>query len=123
MVTSGALLQYRKVGMKQGPIDFSPGSWQRSALSNVRLDIDSAVPSTLRSPTTRPASTIAQMPQVLRERDAMICRFCSNEERASEGYPCEDCGTFICIICTFRGVVHCKKCEEQRADARNQRSA
>lgn len=63
------------------------------------------------------------MRQILRERDAMICRFCNNEERASEGYPCDNCGTFICIICTFRGVVFCRKCEEQRADPRNKRSA
>jgi hypothetical protein len=63
------------------------------------------------------------MAQILRERDAMICRSCSNEERASEGYPCENCGTFICIICTFRGVVVCRKCQEQRADPRNKLSA
>lgn len=66
---------------------------------------------------------MAQTRQILRERDAMICRSCSNEERASEGYPCDDCGTFICIICTFRGIVTCRKCEEQRVAARNQRSA
>jgi hypothetical protein len=66
---------------------------------------------------------MAQTRQILRERDAMICRSCSNEERASEGYPCDDCGTFICIICTFRGVVTCRKCEEQRVASRNQRSA
>ena len=53
----------------------------------------------------------------------MICRACSNEERASEGYPCDNCGTFICIICTFRGVVYCRKCQEQLADPRNKRSA
>jgi hypothetical protein len=63
------------------------------------------------------------MRQILRERDAMICRACSNEERASEGYPCENCGTFICIICTFRGVVCCRKCQEQRADGRNKMTA
>ena len=63
------------------------------------------------------------MRPILRERDAMICRSCHNEERASEGYPCSDCGTFICIICTFRGVVLCAKCAEQRADPRNKRSA
>ena len=33
----------------------------------------------------------------LQEHDAMICRSCGNEERASEGYPCVDCGTFICV--------------------------
>ena len=46
----------------------------------------------------------------LKERDAMNCRACGNEERASEGYPCADCGTFICLICTFRGVTLCKEC-------------
>lgn len=46
----------------------------------------------------------------LQERDAMICRSCGNEERASEGYPCNECGTFICVICNFRGVVLCKEC-------------
>jgi hypothetical protein len=34
-------------------------------------------------------------------------------ERASEGYPCQNCGKFICVICNFRGVVFCKTCEEQ----------
>jgi hypothetical protein len=47
------------------------------------------------------------------ERDAMICRACGNEERASEGYPCADCGTFICLICSFRGVTRCKACEQK----------
>jgi hypothetical protein len=46
----------------------------------------------------------------LKERDAMICRACGNEERASEGYPCEGCGTFICLICTMRGVIRCRTC-------------
>lgn len=46
----------------------------------------------------------------LRERDAMICRSCGHEERASEGYPCKDCGTFICIMCVFKGVVRCERC-------------
>lgn len=44
------------------------------------------------------------------ERDAMICRNCGREERASEGYPCEVCGTFICLICAMKGVVRCAKC-------------
>jgi hypothetical protein len=61
--------------------------------------------------------------KILRERDAMICRACQNEERASEGYPCTNCGTFICIICTFRGVVYCRKCEEAGVDPLAQRSA
>ena len=46
----------------------------------------------------------------LKERDAMICRACGKEERASEGYPCADCGTFICLLCSFRGVTLCKTC-------------
>lgn len=49
----------------------------------------------------------------LKEHDAMTCRACGNEERASEGYPCSDCGTFICLICTFRGVTRCRECEEK----------
>ncbi len=52
---------------------------------------------------------------VLREHDAMVCRACGNEERASEGYPCADCGTFICLICSFRGVLLCKACQEKAA--------
>lgn len=46
----------------------------------------------------------------LQERDVMICRSCGNQERASEGYPCKDCGTFICIMCVFKGVVRCATC-------------
>ena len=46
----------------------------------------------------------------LREHDAMVCRSCGQEERASEGYPCKDCGTFICIMCVFKGVVRCERC-------------
>ena len=46
----------------------------------------------------------------LNERDAMICRACGNEERASEGYPCIMCGTFICVICNMRGVEKCRAC-------------
>ena len=42
------------------------------------------------------------------ERDRMICRSCGNEERASEGYPCIDCGTFICVMCDMRGVTRCR---------------
>jgi hypothetical protein len=49
-------------------------------------------------------------PRRLQEKDAMQCRACGREERASEGYPCERCGTFICLICTFRGVVLCREC-------------
>lgn len=42
--------------------------------------------------------------------DMMECRACGRQERASEGYPCARCGTFICVICTFRGVTLCRKC-------------
>jgi len=45
------------------------------------------------------------------EHDGMACRSCGREERASEGYPCLNCGTFICLICMFRGVVRCAACE------------
>lgn len=41
----------------------------------------------------------------------MVCRACGNEERASEGYPCTDCGTFICVICNLRGVTRCRECQ------------
>jgi hypothetical protein len=46
----------------------------------------------------------------LQEKDAMQCRSCGNEERASEGYPCNACGTFLCVMCNFRGVRKCRKC-------------
>lgn len=46
----------------------------------------------------------------LRERDAMVCRSCGKEERASEGYPCSDCGRFICNMCNMRGVLRCAAC-------------
>lgn len=52
----------------------------------------------------------------LKERDAMNCRACGNEERASEGYPCQDCGTFICLICTMRGVIRCRQCAAKHPD-------
>ena len=45
----------------------------------------------------------------------MICRSCGNEERASEGYPCVNCGTFICVMCNLRGVTYCKDCRDQGA--------
>lgn len=53
----------------------------------------------------------------LRERDAMQCRSCGREERASEGYPCAGCGTFICLICNLRGVTRCAACEAAAAGA------
>ena len=49
----------------------------------------------------------------IHEHDAMICRACGNEERASEGYPCRECGTFICVICDMRGVVRCRSCQSK----------
>ncbi len=53
----------------------------------------------------------------LHERDAMICRACGHEERASEGYPCSGCGTFICVICSMKGVTRCRKCAPPEAKA------
>lgn len=47
----------------------------------------------------------------------MICRACGNEERASEGYPCADCGTFVCLMCNLRGVIRCRACEAARASS------
>ncbi len=47
------------------------------------------------------------------ETDAMQCRACGRIERASEGYPCRGCGTFICVICNLRGVVFCRECAAQ----------
>jgi DNA-directed RNA polymerase subunit M/transcription elongation factor TFIIS len=54
------------------------------------------------------------------EKDAMICRSCGNEERASEGYPCASCGTFVCVMCSIRGVLRCRNCanEQQPEPAR-----
>jgi hypothetical protein len=52
----------------------------------------------------------------LKEHDAMICRACEREERASEGYPCQGCGTFVCLVCTFRGVVRCRACAATHPD-------
>jgi hypothetical protein len=52
----------------------------------------------------------------LKEHDAMICRACGREERASEGYPCQGCGTFVCLVCTFRGVVRCRACAATHPD-------
>ena len=46
----------------------------------------------------------------LAETDAMKCRSCGAIERASEGYPCKGCGTFICVLCNLRGKIFCKEC-------------
>ena len=43
-------------------------------------------------------------------RDEMECRGCGRTERASEGYPCARCGTFLCLLCEFRGVSECRAC-------------
>lgn len=51
----------------------------------------------------------------LRERDAMQCRACGNEERASEGYPCASCGTFVCQVCNMKGVLLCRRCAARAA--------
>ncbi|HLA91255.1 MAG TPA: hypothetical protein VJL28_12585 [Gemmatimonadaceae bacterium] len=48
------------------------------------------------------------------EHDAMICRACGREERASEGYPCHGCGTFLCMLCDMKGVVLCRACEAKK---------
>ncbi len=53
----------------------------------------------------------------IHEHDAMQCRACGREERASEGYPCIECGTFICLICAFRGVERCAPCQAKHAKA------
>ena len=53
----------------------------------------------------------------LQEKDSMICRACGREERASEGYPCVGCGTFICVMCNIRGVIHCRACAEKAGKA------
>ena len=51
------------------------------------------------------------------ERDVMLCRSCGKEERASEGYPCDNCGTFICQICELRGVTMCATCTAEEAES------
>jgi len=57
------------------------------------------------------------MPENKLEQDRMVCRACGNEERASEGYPCADCGTFVCLLCTFKGVTLCTNCQEKHKGA------
>jgi hypothetical protein len=51
------------------------------------------------------------------EVDMMVCRSCGNEERASEGMPCQECGTFICQICDMRGITLCKACRAKHGMA------
>lgn len=50
---------------------------------------------------------------MLQEMERMRCRYCGNEDRASEGYPCSVCGAFLCIICSLRGVTMCRACAKQ----------
>jgi len=49
----------------------------------------------------------------------MGCRACGQEERASEGYPCANCGTFICLVCNLRGVTLCKACAATQGGTAN----
>jgi len=51
----------------------------------------------------------------LKEHDTMLCRACGREERASEGYPCAECGTFVCLMCMMRGVTLCEPCSAKHA--------
>ncbi len=51
------------------------------------------------------------------ETDTMRCRACGGVERASEGYPCQGCGTFICVLCNMRGVVLCTACAQKAGAA------
>ena len=53
----------------------------------------------------------------MRERDAMVCRACGKEERASEGYPCSACGRFVCNMCNMRGVSMCAHCAKRTGAA------
>jgi hypothetical protein len=43
--------------------------------------------------------------------DRAVCSACDREDRASEGYPCEQCGRFICLPCALRGIVRCRVCD------------
>ena len=54
------------------------------------------------------------------EQDRMVCRACGNEERASEGYPCADCGTFLCLLCSFRGVTLGAVCQMKKGSVAKQ---
>lgn len=50
------------------------------------------------------------MTQHSQNADQMVCRACGRQERASEGYPCAGCETFICVVCNMWGVTRCKEC-------------
>lgn len=56
---------------------------------------------------------------VIPASDRMSCRACGRDERASEGYPCRECGTFICLLCSIRGVNVCADCAARAASAKN----
>jgi hypothetical protein len=56
------------------------------------------------------------------EHDAMMCRACGNEERASEGYPCTGCGMFICVVCNMKGILYCRACQDRVHAASKQAS-
>ena len=62
---------------------------------------------------TEPMPESRRVEQRAHRTDEGIPVACGREERASEGYPCAQCGTFICLICTFRGVTLCAKCSGQ----------
>ena len=47
--------------------------------------------------------------------DQMLCRACGRQERASEGYPCQKCSTFLCVLCNMRGVTMCSACQAKAA--------
>ena len=47
------------------------------------------------------------------EMERIRCRYCGNEDRASEGYPCQGCGAFLCIICSIRAITMCRECEKK----------
>jgi hypothetical protein len=59
------------------------------------------------------ADYLLGMPET-RESDVMTCRSCGKEERASEGYPCADCNTFLCVMCNLRGITRCRTCQAKR---------
>ena len=50
------------------------------------------------------------MTEPSRVSDLMVCGGCGRPERASEGYPCQRCGTFLCVVCNLKGVTLCKDC-------------
>ena len=51
----------------------------------------------------------------VQEHDAMGCRACGRKSARPRDIPCSNCGTFICLICTFRGVTLCRECAARTA--------